>query len=111
MTYYKCVHGHDRCDQMYPGADCPYCEMTARRLDGSQYVTIASLPGFHFILKPDEQFAPALQTALEQFLLLYLPAYAAEHVRALLADFDELREQYGWLYAYDDLRLKAGIKL
>ena len=29
---YKCVHGHDRCDQMLPGPDCPYCEKTERRL-------------------------------------------------------------------------------
>ena len=29
---YKCVHGHDRCDQMLPGPGCPYCEKTERRL-------------------------------------------------------------------------------
>lgn len=23
---FRCVNGHDRCDQMYPGPDCPYCE-------------------------------------------------------------------------------------
>lgn len=27
MTEYRCVNGHDRCDQMYPGPDCPYCEL------------------------------------------------------------------------------------
>ena len=28
---YKCVNGHDRCDQMYPNKDCPYCEETPRQ--------------------------------------------------------------------------------
>jgi len=51
-----------------------------RRSDGSQYVTIDGLPGFRFILKPDEQFAPPLQVAIEQFLSLYLPAFAAHKV-------------------------------
>lgn len=23
---YRCVHGHDKCNEMYPGPDCPYCE-------------------------------------------------------------------------------------
>lgn len=26
MSNYVCVNGHDRCDQMYPGPDCSYCE-------------------------------------------------------------------------------------
>ena len=29
MSDYRCVHWHDRCNQMYPGPDCPYCEKTA----------------------------------------------------------------------------------
>lgn len=28
---YTCVGGHDRCDQMYPGPTCPYCERSADR--------------------------------------------------------------------------------
>ncbi len=27
---WKCVGGHDRCDQMLPNEDCPYCERTQR---------------------------------------------------------------------------------
>lgn len=23
---YRCVHGHDKCAEMYPGPECPYCE-------------------------------------------------------------------------------------
>lgn len=23
---YKCVNGHDRCNEMYSGPECPYCE-------------------------------------------------------------------------------------
>ena len=23
---YRCVHGHDKCSEMYPGPECPYCE-------------------------------------------------------------------------------------
>lgn len=23
---WKCVNGHDMCDRMYPGPECPYCE-------------------------------------------------------------------------------------
>jgi DNA-directed RNA polymerase subunit RPC12/RpoP len=31
MTDYRCVNGHDRCDQMYPGSNCPYCERIVRK--------------------------------------------------------------------------------
>jgi hypothetical protein len=31
MTEYKCVKGHDRCDQMYPCKECPYCERIPRK--------------------------------------------------------------------------------
>lgn len=30
---WRCVHGHDRCDQMYPGPDCPYCERVPSQKD------------------------------------------------------------------------------
>lgn len=26
MTEYRCVQGHDKCAEMYPGPECPYCE-------------------------------------------------------------------------------------
>lgn len=26
MSEYRCTRGHDRCDQMIPGPECPYCE-------------------------------------------------------------------------------------
>jgi len=26
-TGYKCVNGHDECGNMYPGPQCPYCEV------------------------------------------------------------------------------------
>jgi hypothetical protein len=38
MSDWKCVHGHDRCDQMYPGPDCPYCERIPRRRKESDAV-------------------------------------------------------------------------
>ena len=31
MSGYKCVHGHDRCDQMHPGPECPYCVKAPRK--------------------------------------------------------------------------------
>ena len=31
MSGYKCVHGHARCDQMYPGPECPYCVKALRK--------------------------------------------------------------------------------
>lgn len=27
----RCVGGHDRCNQMYPSPECPYCERIPRR--------------------------------------------------------------------------------
>ena len=26
MSEYRCVHGHDKCAEMYPGPECPLCE-------------------------------------------------------------------------------------
>jgi hypothetical protein len=28
---WRCVNGHDRCDQMYSGPDCPYCDRVLTR--------------------------------------------------------------------------------
>ena len=28
---WRCVNGHDRCDQMYPGPECPYCERRVKK--------------------------------------------------------------------------------
>lgn len=28
---YRCVRGHDLCETMYPGPDCPYCEHGGKR--------------------------------------------------------------------------------
>lgn len=35
MTEYICVNGHDRCDQMAAGANCPYCERKRRHKNTS----------------------------------------------------------------------------
>ena len=34
MQKYKCINGHDRCAQMLPGPDCPYCEKYGPKLRG-----------------------------------------------------------------------------
>lgn len=32
---YRCIHGHDKCAEMYPGPECPYCE----RIYAAPFVT------------------------------------------------------------------------
>lgn len=37
MSKYRCVHGHDRCGEMYAGPECPYCERVTPRKKASDY--------------------------------------------------------------------------
>lgn len=30
MINYTCINGHDLCNQMHPGPNCPYCEIDMR---------------------------------------------------------------------------------
>ena len=34
MNRYKCVNGHSKCREMYPGPECPYCELRIRARTG-----------------------------------------------------------------------------
>jgi len=72
---YKCVNGHDACDQMYPGPECPYCEKKDLMLfklgkiyvDG-QYVAFVDVNGYNCALRRDEVahivWRPGLKTSL-----------------------------------------------
>lgn len=55
----------------------PSKEALTRREDGSLHVRLKNLPGFHFILAKDEAVESSLTPALDDFLSMYLPAFAA----------------------------------
>ena len=57
---YRCVQGHDKCAEMYPGPDCPYCERTERA-----YWAEHTLPNPELEPEPDGMLAYALALEIQ----------------------------------------------
>ena len=63
---------------MMPTLKCTFDLEGREREDGSVYYTCADLPGFHFILGPEESIDEILAPALKDFAIRYLAGRMAD---------------------------------